>query len=95
MLFRSKVFFKTKRPSKKPERKEASLETPMDNGEKLKGLSSELLEIYKSIPRDAPVSQESLVTEKLPMRELMRALLKLEIKGLVTLMPGDFVKRNP
>ncbi len=68
-----------------------------DNGElekKLSKLDSHLRSLYEKIPAGKSISQESLVSEELPMRELMRALLKLEVAGLISMLPGEMLRRE-
>lgn len=61
---------------------------------KLSGLDASLRSLYEKIPVGKSISQEYLVSEELPMRELMRALLKLEVAGLISLLPGEMLRRN-
>ena len=61
---------------------------------KLSKLDAPLRALYEKIPQGKSISQESLVSEELPMRELMRALLKLEVAGLIAMLPGERLKRN-
>jgi len=62
--------------------------------QKLSRLNASLRVLYEKIPSGKSIPQDSLVSEELPMRELMRALLKLEVAGLVTLLPGEMLKKN-
>ena len=61
---------------------------------KVSKLNSSLRKLYEKIPQGKSISQEFLVSEEFPMRELMRALLKLELAGLITMLPGEMLKRN-
>lgn len=85
---------------KKEKRNDASFEVefPISDGDetekKLSKLDLKLRSLYEKIPRGKSISQESLVSEEIPMRELMRALLKLEVAGLIAMLPGERLKRN-
>ncbi|MBQ7333150.1 MAG: DNA-processing protein DprA [Clostridia bacterium] len=87
-------------PSGKKRAKTEAPETKIpekDNSELLKKLSkldTQLRNLYERIPNGEIISQDSLVSDDVPMRELMRALLKLEVAGLVTLLPGEMLKKN-
>jgi DNA processing protein len=50
--------------------------------------------IYKKIPLDSGCALEELVDDNLSLRDIMSGLLRLEIAGFVTMLPGDRVKRN-
>ena len=56
--------------------------------------NSDILNIYKRIPTDSDCTIESLADEKYSMRDVMRAILKLEMGRFVTVLPGERVKRN-
>ena len=90
-----KVFIPSGRKRKSEKPMEAQFPI-VDNGEiqkKLSKLSAPLRALYEKIPEGKSISQESLVSEELPMRELMRALLKLEVAGLISMLPGEMLKR--
>ena len=65
-----------------------------ENEKKLSKLDPHLRALYEKIPKGKSISQESLVSLDLPMRELMRSLLKLELLGLVSLLPGEMIRRG-
>ena len=65
--------------------KEASAEMQFDK---------KLLKIYKMIPIDRECSTDELVSDEFSSKEVMSALLKLEIGHFVTMLPGGRVKRN-
>lgn len=50
--------------------------------------------IYKRIPTVDECSVESLVDSETPLRDVMSALLNLEMGGFVTVLPGDRVSRK-
>ncbi len=50
--------------------------------------------LYNKIPIDSHCSVEELIDEKYSLREIMQVLLRLEIAGFVTTLPGDRVKRT-
>ena len=52
------------------------------------------LAIYKKIPIKGSVSIDDLVDSEYNLREVMRVLLSLEMKGCVRLLPGDAVERK-
>ena len=90
-----KVFFRSRRQESKEKATDApKAEQKTVDGDKIRSLPRELRDIYDKIPENEAVAQDTLLSDKVTMRELMRALLRLEIKGLVTLLPGECVKRN-
>ncbi len=88
------------KPSGKKRTKAEAPETKIpekDNSELIKKLShldAKLRNLYEKIPQGKSIPQDFLVSDEIPMRELMRALLKLEVMGLITLLPGEMLKRN-
>ena len=52
------------------------------------------LKIYKRIPTSGSCSLESLVDEEMSLRDVMKCLLKLEMGGFVTMLPGECVSRK-
>ncbi len=52
------------------------------------------LALYKKIPFNGECSVEELVDDEHSLRSVMQGLLKLEIAKIVTILPGDRVKRN-
>ena len=52
------------------------------------------LKVYKRIPLDKPCSLESLVDSETDLRMVMKCLLKLEMNGFVTMLPGEMVSRK-
>ena len=52
------------------------------------------LEIYKKIPVDGACSLDSLADSETPMKTVMKALFKLEMAKIITMLPGEMVKRN-
>lgn len=58
------------------------------------GLSREALKIYKKIPLNAACSVESLVDDEIGLRDVMKALLKLEMNHFVVMLPGEMVSRK-
>lgn len=67
---------------------ENSYVNPPDNFDKL------ALTIYKKIPTSSACSIESLVSDKAGLRDVMKALLKLEVGGFITMLPGEMVSRK-
>ena len=68
--------------------------SPTSESEVMAAFSAEVFEIYKKIPTDSDCAIESLVDERLDLRRVMRALLKLEMGRFVVMLPGERVKRN-
>ena len=64
------------------------------DGEVESSFNRTVLEIYKKIPTVGDCSVESLADDTHPLREVMRALLKLEMGRFVTLLPGERVMRK-
>lgn len=52
------------------------------------------IDIYKRIPTDGDCPIESLITEELSLRDIMKHLLKLEMGHFVTILPGERVQRK-
>ncbi len=59
----------------------------------LAAMDPEARALFEAIPESGDCSLESLCSEALPLRTVMKYLLKLEIKGLVTMLPGERVQR--
>ena len=52
------------------------------------------LMLYKRIPEAGECSFDSLVDDEIPSKDVMKYLLKLEMGGFVTLLPGERVSRK-
>ncbi|MBO7196636.1 MAG: DNA-processing protein DprA [Clostridia bacterium] len=52
------------------------------------------LSLYKRIPERGSCTLESLVTEDMNLRDVMKYLLKLEMGGFVLMLPGETVSRK-
>ena len=59
-----------------------------------KGFDAKTLKIYKKIPMGEDCLIESLVDSEFNLRDVMKALLKLEMGRFVTMLPGERVARN-
>ena len=57
-------------------------------------LDTVALKIYKRIPTGGDCSIESLVDSEISLRDILRAMPKLEMHRLVELLPGEKVKRK-
>ena len=68
--------------------------TDLREGEVGAAFNSDILKIYKKIPPSGDCTIESLADENYSMREVMRAILKLEMGRFITVLPGERVKRN-
>lgn len=75
-----------------------SLEQKEDNSAEEKKLLSRfnasIVRLYNKIPHNSEASVDSLVDDEHTLKEVMQGILKLEIASLVTVLPGDRVKRN-
>ena len=60
----------------------------------MSGLDKRAIEIYKRIPIGEECVIESLVSDDLSLRDIMRGLLKLEMGRFVTMLPGERGRRN-
>ena len=58
------------------------------------GFDAKTLKIYKKIPMNEPCLIESLVDSEFNLREVMKALLKLEMGRFVKMLPSERVARN-
>lgn len=58
------------------------------------GFDKRALSVYKRIPASGSCSLESLVSEEMNLREVMKCLLKLEMGGFVVMLPGEAVSRK-
>lgn len=58
------------------------------------GFDKESLKVYKKIPLNSPCTIESLVSDQMNLREVIKHLLKLEVSGFVVLLPGEMVSRK-
>ena len=94
---------KTKKAAKaKKENSEAKKEKPEEkiayasdkSPEILAGLSDKQRRIFENMPLDKPISVESLVSLGFSMGEIMASLTVLEIKGLISSLPGALYIRK-
>lgn len=83
---------RTKREKAEPKPSESAPEPP--KAADMSDFDAKALKIYKKIPVGAECDIESLTDGELPMRDVMRGLLKLEMGRFVTMLPGERVKRN-
>ena len=87
------LFSKKKKPK---EEREESFEEAIDESrteEILAAMDAAARAVYMKIPEKGSCALESLCDENLPLRTVMKYLLKLEIKGLVKMLPGERVER--
>lgn len=59
----------------------------------LASMDAEARLVFEAIPMVGDCPMEALCSETLPLRTVMKYLLKLEMKGLVVMLPGERVKR--
>ena len=52
------------------------------------------LKLYKRIPTEGSCPIETLVDDEMPLRIVMRHLLKLEVGGFIVMLPGETVARK-
>ena len=64
-----------------------------ENESRIASLDEKSIKLYKKIPVDSDCSLEELIDESYSLRDVMQVLLRLEIARLVTMLPGDRVKR--
>ena len=62
--------------------------------DKLSGFDKDTVKLYSKIPLEGDCSVESLVDSELPIRTVMRGLLKLEMGRFVEMLPGERVRRK-
>jgi DNA processing protein len=88
----------SKRKAVKNEASEPSLERVKESPGEPQPLPSTLdtvaIEIYKRIPTVGDCTIESLVDGEISMREVLRAMPRLEMHRLVELLPGEKIKRK-
>lgn len=88
--------FPRKSEKKKKEEPEEEIEIakPDASAQILATMDADARRVYEAIPENGDCALESLCSEALPLRMVMKYLLKLEIKGLVTMLPGERVART-
>lgn len=94
--------FRTPRVNKKSTQIQAPQETPatavdtaqVAQTQDFSGFDARALKIYKKIPLGQECTIESLADSELTMRDVMKALLKLEMGKFITVLPGEKVRRN-
>ena len=94
--------FRTPRVNKKSIQTQAPQETPatavdtaqVAQTQDFSGFDARALKIYKKIPLGQECTIESLADSELTMRDVMKALLKLEMGKFITVLPGEKVRRN-
>ena len=86
---------KKENPEAKIEKSEQKVAYASDKSpEILAGLSDKQRRIFESMPFDKPISVESLVNLGFSMGEIMASLTVLEIKGLISSLPGALYIRK-
>ena len=95
-FFASRIF--KKNPPAKSEKEPQEEEFPLQVDERksdalLSSMDPEARMVFDAIPKSGSCALESLCSDALPLRTVMKYLLKLEIKGLVTMLPGERVQR--
>ena len=60
---------------------------------RLSCLDSTAASVYERIPTDTDISTDSLVFGEISLRDVMKAILSLEMVRLIEILPGDRVKR--
>ena len=97
-FFASRIFKRNAQASSHEEDKEEDLPvaSPSEESKReeiLSAMDAEARLVFEAIPESGACALESLCSESLPLRTVMKYLLKLEIKGLVTMLPGERVQR--
>ncbi|MBQ8689975.1 MAG: DNA-processing protein DprA [Clostridia bacterium] len=85
------------RPSRKratPEPQVQVPEEPAPQPQSVDGFDKKAIKIYQRIPFDGECTIESLIDSELPLREVMKGLLKLEMLQMVVMLPGERVRRK-
>lgn len=92
------IFAHPRREKAKKERKitpfgEDAVQKP-DEKQLERDFDKTAISVYKKIPFEGDVEIESLADGEIGLREVMKALLKLEMGRFVVVLPGERVKRN-
>ena len=87
------LFTKKKREEPREDAPDADREAERDVHALLSSMDETARAVYERIPAEGSCALESLCDEEIPLRTVMKYLLKLEIKGLVTMLPGERVQR--
>ncbi len=74
-----------------PRREESA---PKPTPDALGRLDDKTIEVYKRIPVDEECVVESLSSPDISVREVIRALLKLEMAGFIERLPGERIRRK-
>ncbi len=85
------------KPKAENNEKKANAKPPTENAadeSKIARIDKHALELYKKIPADPGCYVESLICDEIGLRDVMRIVLKLEMLGFVTMLPGEKVKRK-
>lgn len=87
------------RPARgKPSRQESvprqASDAPKPTPDALSRFDKKIIALYQSIPLDGECLVESLVTDEMTLRDVMRGLLSLEMGGFIEQLPGERVKRK-
>lgn len=69
-------------------------EAPRPDTSALQNFDKTAVKVYQMIPMGKDIAIEDLTSDVLSMREVMRALLSLEMGHFVSFVPGERVKRN-
>ena len=68
--------------------------TDSAQNEEIMTFDAESLALYKKIPFEGSCAIESLTDEDMPLRKVMRCLLKLEMGRFIVMLPGEQVARK-
>ena len=86
---------KRKKENREIKAREDESEAPTLNLDELeKKFDKVAVSVYKRIPADKETEIESLADSEIGLREVMKALLKLEMGRFIKILPGERVKRN-
>lgn len=75
------------------ERSEEKKDNPSDESS-IPCFDKATLSVYKKIPLDSDIEIEALVDEQMNLREIMKAVLKLEMASFIVMLPGERVARK-
>ena len=95
--------FSRKKKEKNQEKIENDERSTTENNEKKStpsikaedmNFDAKTLEVYKKIPVDSPCAIDSLADDGIAMKDVMKALFKLEMNDFIVMLPGEMVSRK-
>ncbi len=92
-IFEAPKIRKPKAPKEEKSSEEISKE-PVEAITPPQSFDKAALMLYKRIPAQGSCSLDSLVSEEMDLRQVMKCLLKLEMGGFIVMLPGEAVSRK-